>query len=79
MAHIAEKAEPSTSKLPLEALGEEDDMANVQERNNNVEGGDIVEEEANLSQTRNLLNDNSIQLWKDPYYDAKLRHAWKRN
>ena len=28
-----------------------------------------IVEEANLSRIRNLINENKIKLWQDPYYD----------
>ena len=36
---------------------------------------EAVVDESNLSQIRNSVNENSIQLWKDPYYDKDKKLA----
>ena len=35
---------------------------------------EAVVDESNLSQIRNSMNENNIQLWKDPYYDKDKKH-----
>ena len=58
---------PSTSKVNSEV---EEKMCKTQETKTNLDVDAIVEE-GNLNRIRNLLNDNKIQLWKAPYYDAQ--------
>ncbi len=48
-----DNVKPSTSKESISSLEDNSE--------------DILEE-ANLSQVRNLINENKIKLWVDPYY-----------
>ena len=64
------KGEPSKLNKVSE-LESKSENSNITEKSSSVCKVDIeaVIDESNLSQIRNSVNENSIQLWKDPYYD----------
>ena len=40
-----------------------------------LENEDKIVQEATLSRIRNLINENKIKLWLEPYYDVEKRIA----
>ena len=66
-----EKGEPSKkSKVDLK----ETSMSNV-ELVNNIADVEAIVDESNLSRIRNLVHENKIQLWKEPYYNQEKKIA----
>ena len=64
------KGEPSKLNKASE-LDSKSENCNIIEKSSRVCKIDIeaVIDESNISQIRNSVNENSIQLWNDPYYD----------
>ena len=67
------KGEPSKLNKVSE-LESKSENSNITEKSSSVCKVDIeaVIDESNLSQIRNSVNENSIQLWKDLYYDKAI-------
>ena len=71
-----QKGEPSkqTKATPLDSK-QEDSADSAKTNAPCVVDVEAVVDESNLSQIRNSVNENSIQLWKDPYYDKDKKLA----
>lgn len=68
------KGEPSKQNKASEPkLEPETSEKNVQSSSQCKIDIEAVIDESNLSQIRNSVNENSIQLWKDPYYDINKK------